>query len=51
MANLRTRAVRDGDHYVVNGSKTFITSGVRADYYTVAVRTPLVMKVLLPFTT
>ena len=39
VANLKTRAVRDGDHYVVNGSKTFITSGVRADYYTVAVRT------------
>lgn len=39
VASLRTRAVRDGDHYVVNGSKTFITSGVRADYYTVAVRT------------
>ena len=39
VANLRTRAVRDGDHYVVNGSKTFITSGVRADYYAVAVRT------------
>lgn len=39
VANLRTRAVRDGDHYVVNGSKTFITSGMRADYLTVAVRT------------
>ncbi|HBO0047815.1 TPA: acyl-CoA dehydrogenase family protein [Pseudomonas aeruginosa] len=39
VANLKTRAVRDGDHYRVNGSKTFITSGVRADYYTVAVRT------------
>lgn len=39
VASLRTRAVRDGDHYVVNGSKTFITSGHRADYYTVAVRT------------
>lgn len=39
VANLRTRAVRDGDHYVVNGSKTFITSGHRADHYTVAVRT------------
>lgn len=39
VANLKTRAVRDGDHYVVNGSKIFITSGVRADYYTVAVRT------------
>ncbi|MFP1678809.1 acyl-CoA dehydrogenase family protein [Alloalcanivorax sp. C16-2] len=39
VANLRTKATRDGDHYVVNGAKTFITSGVRADYYTVAVRT------------
>ncbi|GAB2842463.1 acyl-CoA dehydrogenase family protein [Actinocorallia aurea] len=36
---LRTTAVRDGDHYVVNGSKTFITSGVRADFLTTAVRT------------
>ncbi|MEW3662591.1 acyl-CoA dehydrogenase family protein [Pseudomonas aeruginosa] len=39
VANLKTRAVRDGDHYRVSGSKTFITSGVRAGYYTVAVRT------------
>ncbi|MDX5299629.1 MAG: acyl-CoA dehydrogenase family protein [Gammaproteobacteria bacterium] len=39
VANLRTRAVRDGDNYRVSGSKTFITSGVRGDYYTVAVRT------------
>ncbi|MCO3755379.1 acyl-CoA dehydrogenase family protein [Pseudomonas aeruginosa] len=39
VANLKTRAVCDGDHYRVSGSKTFITSGVRADYYTVAVRT------------
>ncbi|WP_160286654.1 acyl-CoA dehydrogenase family protein [Pseudomonas knackmussii] len=39
VANLKTRAVRDGDFYRVTGSKTFITSGVRADYYTVAVRT------------
>ena len=39
VANLRTRAGRDGDHYVVNGSKTFITSGMRADYVTCAVRT------------
>lgn len=39
VANLQTRAVCDGDHYRVSGSKTFITSGVRADYYTVAVRT------------
>jgi len=39
VANLQTRAVRDGDCYRVTGSKTFITSGVRADFYTVAVRT------------
>lgn len=39
VANLRTRAVRDGDHFVVNGAKTFITSGARADYVTTAVRT------------
>jgi len=39
VANLKTRAVRDGNHYVVNGSKTFITSGIRADQITCAVRT------------
>jgi acyl-CoA dehydrogenase len=39
VASLRTTAVRDGDHYIVNGEKTFITSGMRADYMTVAVRT------------
>ena len=39
VANLKTRALRDGDCYRVTGSKTFITSGIRADYYTVAVRT------------
>ena len=39
VANLRTTAVRKGDHFVVNGSKTFITSGMRADWFTVAVRT------------
>ena len=39
VAALKTRAVRDGEHYVVNGSKTFITSGMRADYITCAVRT------------
>jgi len=36
---IRTRAVRDGDDYVVNGSKTFITNGGIADYVTTAVRT------------
>ena len=39
VANLRTTAVRKGDPFVVNGSKTFITSGMRADWFTVAVRT------------
>lgn len=39
VANLKTRAIRDGDYYVVNGSKTFITSGLRADFITCAVRT------------
>jgi len=39
VANLATTAVRDGDHYIVNGSKTFITSGMRADWITLAVRT------------
>lgn len=39
VANIKTKAVKEGDHYIVNGSKTFITSGTRADYYTVAVRT------------
>ncbi len=39
VARLRTTAVRDGDHYVVNGAKTYITSGVRADFVTTAVRT------------
>ncbi len=39
VANLKTRAERDGDSYVVNGSKTFITSGMRADFITTAVRT------------
>ncbi len=36
---LTTRAVRDGDHYIVNGEKTFITSGMRAAWLTTAVRT------------
>lgn len=39
VANLRTRAVRDGDYYLVSGSKTMITSGARADFVTMAVRT------------
>jgi acyl-CoA dehydrogenase len=39
VANLATTAVREGDHYIVNGSKTFITSACRADFVTTAVRT------------
>ncbi len=39
VAGLRTTAVRDGNHYLVNGSKTYITSGCRADFVTTAVRT------------
>ncbi|WP_433336946.1 acyl-CoA dehydrogenase family protein [Spirillospora sp. CA-294931] len=39
VAGLRTTAVRDGDSYVVNGAKLYITSGVRADFVTTAVRT------------
>jgi len=39
VANLRTTARRDGDHYIVNGQKTFITSGIRADFITLACRT------------
>lgn len=39
VASLRTSARLEGDHYVINGSKTFITSGMRADFITLAVRT------------
>ena len=39
VAQLKTRAEKVGNKYVVNGSKMFITSGMRADYMTVAVRT------------
>lgn len=39
VAAIRTRAVRDGNNYVVNGAKTFITSSTRADFITTIVRT------------
>lgn len=39
VAGLRTTARLDGDHYVVDGAKLFITSGIRADFVTTAVRT------------
>ncbi|MGH8516197.1 MAG: acyl-CoA dehydrogenase family protein [Panacagrimonas sp.] len=38
VAQLRTTAIREGDHYIVNGEKTFITSGMRADVIITAVR-------------
>ncbi|MEU1605378.1 acyl-CoA dehydrogenase family protein [Micromonospora matsumotoense] len=37
VASIRTTARRDGDHYLVNGSKAYVTSGVRADFVTTAV--------------
>ena len=39
VGHLTTRAVRDGDDYVINGAKTYITSGVRADFVVTAART------------
>jgi acyl-CoA dehydrogenase len=39
VGHLTTKATRDGDHYVVNGAKTYITSGVRADFVVTAART------------
>jgi acyl-CoA dehydrogenase len=39
VAGIRTRAVRDGDHWVINGSKMFITNGVHGDLYFVAAKT------------
>ena len=36
---MTTTAIRDGDHYVVNGSKTFITNGINADLVITAVKT------------
>jgi acyl-CoA dehydrogenase len=39
VAGLKTRAEKRGDRYVINGAKTFITSGVRADYVSVLART------------
>ncbi|NNG19704.1 acyl-CoA dehydrogenase [Naumannella sp. ID2617S] len=39
VASIRTRAVREGDEYVINGSKTFITNGTHADFVLIAART------------
>lgn len=37
--SMQTRAVRDGDHYIINGTKSYITIGEHADYYLTFVRT------------
>ena len=39
VAGIKTKAIRDGSDYILNGSKMFITSGMRADYYVIACRT------------
>ena len=39
LASMTTTAIRDGDHYVVNGAKTFITNGIHADLVITAVKT------------
>jgi alkylation response protein AidB-like acyl-CoA dehydrogenase len=39
LASMSTKAIRDGDHYVVNGAKTFITNGINADLVVTAVKT------------
>jgi len=39
LASMSTTAIREGDHYVVNGSKTFITNGINADVVITAVKT------------
>jgi alkylation response protein AidB-like acyl-CoA dehydrogenase len=39
LAGMSTSAVRDGDHYIVNGAKTFITNGINADLVITAVKT------------
>ena len=39
VAGIRTRAVRDGDDWIINGAKTYTTNGTRADFCTMVVRT------------
>ena len=39
LQGIQTTAIRDGDHYIVNGSKTFISNGINADFVIVAVKT------------
>ena len=44
VAGMRTTAVKEGDHYIINGSKTFITNGVYSDYLVIAAKTDLESK-------
>jgi alkylation response protein AidB-like acyl-CoA dehydrogenase len=39
LSGIRTKAVREGDHYLINGAKTFISNGINADLVVAAVRT------------
>ena len=39
VANLKTKAHKDGNHYVINGGKTFITGGMKSDYFVIPART------------
>ena len=39
LAGIKTTAIRDGDHYIINGSKTFITNGINSDLIVTAVKT------------
>ena len=39
LANVQTTAIRDGDHYIVNGQKTFITNGINGNLFLVVVKT------------
>ncbi|MFC0186750.1 acyl-CoA dehydrogenase family protein [Fictibacillus aquaticus] len=41
LANIKTTAVLDGDHYIVNGQKTFITNGIQSDLVIIAAKTDL----------
>ncbi|WP_391207158.1 acyl-CoA dehydrogenase family protein [Psychrobacillus sp. L4] len=41
LANIRTSAIRDGNHYVLNGQKTFITNGINGNLFLVIVKTDL----------
>ena len=39
LAGIKTKAIRDGDHYIVNGAKTFITNGINSELIVTAVKT------------